>query len=239
MGLFDIFSSKPAEDAAQKRIAGLNAGYGQASDLYGQGRNALQSNFTAAAQPFQTLFNQSQGGSDAYGDATGANGPEGQARARANFQSSPGFDFQLNTGVDALSRAGAAKGVATGNVLRDAQTYGTGLAQQDWGNYVNRLQPYLGAGQGAAGGVANALTGLGSGLNANLTGQGGLGFQTQTGIGDANASADLAKYNASGNLWGALLGLGNLGAKFGGFGSLGGGSGPGGGGSSGGGFGLR
>lgn len=228
MGLFDIFSSQPARDAANARIAGLNAGYGQASDLYGQGRDALQTNFTAAAQPFQTLFNQSQGGSNAYGDATGANGPDGLARAKANFQASPGFNFQLDTGIDALSRAGAAKGTATGNVLRDAQTFGNGLAQQDWGNYVSRLQPYLGAGQSAATGIAGVDTGLGTGLNANLTGQGGLGFQTQTGIGDANASADLAKYNASGNLWGALLGLGNLGAKFGGFGALGGGSGGGG-----------
>lgn len=222
MGLFDIFSDQPAKDAAAARQFGLQKGYQDASGQYGQARDALTSNFTAAGKPFQTLFDQSQGGSNAYGDATGANGPEGQARARANFQSSPGFDFQLNTGIDALTRAGNAKGVATGNTLRDAQTYGSGLAQQDWGNYVNRLQPYLGAGQSAAGGIAGVDTGLGTGLANNYQGQGGLAFNTATGQGDAQASANLAKYNASGNMWGALFKGADIAAKA--FGGGGGGT---------------
>lgn len=55
-GLFDIFSTGPAEDAANAKITGLNAGYGQASDLFGQGRNAITNYYGQAQQPYQAAF---------------------------------------------------------------------------------------------------------------------------------------------------------------------------------------
>jgi hypothetical protein len=218
MGLFDLFSGDAARDAAAARTAGIQQGYGQLSGLYGQGREALTSSYDAGSQPLFSVFNQSQGGSQAYADATGANGPEGLARARTNFQSSPGFDFQLNRGVDALSRAGAAKGVATGNVLRDAQEFGTGLAQQDWGNYVSRLQPFLGQGTTTAQSIGQLGANRGNALLGSFQGQGGAANTAQTGIGDANASAALADYNASQNMWNALMQGGRLAAGAFGFG---------------------
>jgi len=48
MGLFDLFSNKSAEEAARKANAGLQAGYTQLSDLYGQGRNAITSGYGKA-----------------------------------------------------------------------------------------------------------------------------------------------------------------------------------------------
>ncbi|WP_426612238.1 hypothetical protein [Bradyrhizobium sp. McL0616] len=41
MGLFSIFSNDDAEQAAAQRNQGLQQGYDQLSNLYGQGRNAL------------------------------------------------------------------------------------------------------------------------------------------------------------------------------------------------------
>lgn len=97
--------------------------------------------------------------------------------------------------------------------MRDAQTYGNGLAQQNYQQYVSNLQPYLGASNTSATGIAAADSGLATGLNSNLMGQAGLNYQGQTGMGDAQASADLAKYNASGNMFGALMNGANLASK--------------------------
>ena len=218
MGFFDIFSSEPAQNAAAAKTAALQQGYSQYYGLADQARGAINTNYGQAAQPFQTLFNQYQGGVNAYGDAAGANGLEGQERARANFQVSPGFDFALNKGIDALSRAGAAKGVATGNVLRGAQDYGQGMANQEWGNYINRLSPYLGQNTSVAGGLSNVYTGQGNALAGSFGQEGQAALGVQGGIGDANAAAALAPYNASKNMWdlglqGAKLGAGLFGAR--------------------------
>lgn len=201
MGLFDVFSSGPAEEAAAAKRAGLEKGYGDLSNLYGQGREALTTNYTDALQPYQQIYDKSQGGADAYGDATGANGPEGLARAKQNFQAGPGYQFQMDQGIDALSRAGVARGQATGNTLRDAQEFGSNLASTEYGNYVNRLQPFLSGASGAASGIAGVKTGLGSGLNQSFQGQGQGAYKTQAGIGEADADAAMADYNASANLW--------------------------------------
>lgn len=214
MGIFDLFSSKPAEEAAAAKEAAARAGYAQYGDLAGQGRNALTTNYTAALQPYQQLYDTARGGTNAYADATGASGPEGLARARANFQSSPGFDFQLDTGIDALARAGVARGQATGNTLQDAQKFGSGLASQEWGNYINRLQPFLGAGQNAASGIGNTYTGLGQGLAGSYGQQGQAAIGTQNAIGQAQSDAALAPYNASANLWNFGLNAAKTAASF-------------------------
>lgn len=209
-----MFSSGPAEDAAAAKRAGLEKGYGQLSGLYGQGREALTSNYTDALEPYQELYGKSMGGFDAYGDATGANGPEGLARAKQNFQAGPGYQFQMDQGIDALSRAGVARGQATGNTLQDAQKFGSGLASQEYGNYVSRLQPFLSGASGAATGIAGVKTGLGSGLNQSFMGQGQGAFNTQKGIGEADADAAMADYNASANLWNFGLNAAKTAASF-------------------------
>lgn len=206
MGLFDIFSNSDAEKAAADKTAGLNAGYGQASKLLGQGRDAITSNYDQAYQPFQTLFNQSQPGAQAYGDATGANGAAGYAKALDSFHTSPGFDASLTYGLQGIDRGAAARGnVSSGNTLMAEQKFGNDLGNQEFGNYVSRLQPYLTAEQAAATGGAAVKTGEGTALNSSFGNQGQLVYQTQTGIGNANAAADLNNYNVSNNMWGALM----------------------------------
>jgi hypothetical protein len=217
IGLFDIFSGDAAREAAAAKSAGIQKGYGDLSSLFGQGREALTSSYDQGSQPLFSVFNQSQGGSNAYGDASGANGPEGLARARQNFQAGPGFDFQMNRGIDALTRAGAAKGVATGNTLRDAQEFGSGLAGQEWGNYLSRLQPYLQQGTTAASGIGALGAQKGNALGASFMGQGGAANTAATGTGDANAAASLADYNASKNMWDFGLKAAELGTKAAGF----------------------
>ncbi len=280
MGLFSLFSNDTAEQAAQQRNQGLQQGYDVLASNYGAGRDAITSNAGAARDAItsnagagrdaltsgygaagnlyaglgQTYNNLYGGGAAAYGDATGANGTGGFDRAQANFRSDPGYGFQMDQGLQALQRTHAAAGnLSSGNADADTLKYATGLADQSYGNYVNRLAPYLGmAGQGAlastqgqagaatglAGGLANLYgnqgqalnsiyTGQGQGLNANYTSQGQAANANYTGQGASDAAATMNNYNVGANQLNALTGaLGFLsgGSGTGGSGSFGGGS---------------
>jgi hypothetical protein len=103
MGLFDLFSNDTAEKARDEANAGATAGYNQLSDLYGQGRNAITTNYGAAGDLYKGLLSSYAPGAQAYGDATGANGATGYARAKSNFQTDPGYGFQMDQGLTGSS----------------------------------------------------------------------------------------------------------------------------------------
>jgi hypothetical protein len=183
--------------------------------MFGKGRDALTSNFGAAGDLYKNLLTSYAPGAQAYGDAAGANGAEGYARAKTNFQTDPGYGFQMDQGLQALQRTHAAAGnLSSGNADTDAMKFATGLADQSYGNYVQRLAPYL-TGQGTAtAGAAGVQTGLGTALNGSYDNQGGLGYQTQVGIGNANAAADLANQQANQNIWNSIMSVGKMAASF-------------------------
>lgn len=224
MGLFDLFSNDTAEEAARQKKAGLQQGYDTLSGLYGQGREAINTGASTAQGYYAPLIAKYGAGANAYGDATGANGAEGTARARANFQADPGYNFSLDQGLQALQRTHAAAGnLSSGNADTDTLKYSQGLADQSYGNYVSRLAPYLGAESGAVGGAANIATGQGGALNQSYMGQGAAGNANYTGQGSADAAATMNNYNVGANQLGALTSLASLAAGgIGGMGGLGG-----------------
>jgi hypothetical protein len=218
MSFFSDLLGGGYQDAAAAQQAGLTQGYNQASDQYGQGRAAINTNYAAALQPFTALSGSATQGANAYGDATGANGPAGNARATSNFQANPGYQFQLGQGLQAIDRGAASRGMLTsGNTLNAEQQYGTGLANQSYQQYTQNLQPYLGQQTSAAAGVAGVNMGQGNALNTSYGNQGNLAYNTQAGIGNAQAAADTAGQNASNSFLGGVL---NLGTKLLGYGGM-------------------
>jgi len=219
MGLFDIFSDEPAERAAEKRIAGINRGFQSATDAINAGLTRATDLYGRALVPFQQLYDTGKAGLDAYGDAFGLNGAEGNARARSGFQASPGYNFALDQGLAAIDRGAAARGtLSSGGTRASEQAYGANLANQEWSNYLNRFSPLATLAGSSAQGIASANQGLGN-LNATAGGQlADYGWKQGTGVGDAQAAADLAAYNASANMWGAIFNGANLGAKLLGYG---------------------
>lgn len=205
MGLFDLFSNDTAERAAQQRNAGLQQGYEALTDAFGKGRDAITSNYGNAYGLFKDLMTSYAPGAQAYGDAVGANGAEGTARARANFQADPGYNFTMDQGLQALQRTHAAAGnLSSGNADADTLKFATGLADQGYDKYVSRFLPYL-TGQGSATtGAAGVLTGQGNQLNQSYQGQGTAANANYTGQGASTAAATMNEYNVGNNILGAL-----------------------------------
>jgi len=211
MGLFDLFSNDTAEEAARQRNAGLQQGYDALSSNYQQGRDALNTNFGNASSLYKGLLDQYAPGAKAYGDAAGANGAEGYARAKTNFTTDPGYGFQMDQGLQALQRTHAAAGnLASGNADADTLKYATGLADQSYGNYVSRLAPYLQGQQIATQGAANVDMGLGSGLNQSYQGQGQAANANYTGQGASTAAATMNNYNIGQNQLSAIKDVGKM-----------------------------
>lgn len=221
MGLFDLFSNDTAEKAAQQRNAGLQQGYDALSSSYGQGRDAVNAGATTASNLYQPLVQSTGAGAGAYGDASGANGADGLARATSNFKNSGQYGVYgvgLNEGLQALDRTHAAAGnLNSGNADTDAMKFAQDQASKAYGSYTAGLQPYLGANANAVGGAAGVATGQGNALNASYMGQGAAANANYTGQGASNAAATMNNYNVGQNQLGALMGVANLGASaFGG-----------------------
>lgn len=224
MGLFSLFSNDDAEQAARDRNAGLQQGYNALSDLYGQGRTALQQGYDKASSYYAPLVASTTAGANAYGDASGANGTAGLQRAMDTFKNSGqygNFGFALTNGLQALDRTHAAAGnLASGNADTDTLNYATGLANNTYNSYLSGLQPYLGANNSAVSGAAGVATGEGNALNSSYQGQGNAANANYTGQGASTAAADMNNYNVGSNIFGAITGLGGL--ALGGLGGSGG-----------------
>jgi hypothetical protein len=183
----------------------LATGYDQGNNAllsgYGQGRDALNANYGIAGDLYKNLLTSYAPGANAYGDATGANGAAGYTRATANFQTNPGYQFQLDQGQQALNRAHAAAGnLNSGNADADTLKFSQGLANQAYGQYTAGLLPYL-TGQGnATQGAAGVATGQGNAINQSYTGQSnainsnygalGAGLNTNYGVQGAGLSSN-------------------------------------------------
>ncbi len=189
----------------------MQQGYDALSSTYGQGRDALTTGYGQASNLYGNLLNSNTAGANAYGDASGANGAAGYGRATANFQSNPGYQFQMDQGQQALNRAHAAAGnLSSGNADADTLKFSQGLANQSYGGYLAGLQPYLSGQQQATAGAANAATGLGGNLNQSFQGQGNAANANYTGQGASNAAATMNNYNVGANQLGALMGVASL-----------------------------
>lgn len=125
-------------------------------------------------------------------------------------------DTTYNNYVSQLQPFLGASNAAAGGISGGYQGLGQGLAGLSTGG--------AGLQAGLATGLAGGQAGLASGLGQSTAGQydtlGQLGWQEATGVGNANANADLSAYNASGNFWNLLGGLGGM--KTSGGGTVGG-----------------
>lgn len=189
----------------------------------------------AATQAQLQMYNQNvqrlspwvNAGSGALGTLQGLMPSLTSQFTAADYQQSPGYQWQLGQGIQAINNSASANGgVNSGNTLKALMGYGQGLANQDYYQAQNAYQNWQNQ-------VYNMYSGL-SNTGANAAGQtAGLGAATAnqignnlTGAANARAAGMVGSANATSN---ALSSLGNLGMYMqmnGGFGSGGGGSMP-------------
>jgi hypothetical protein len=131
------------------------------------------------------------------------------------FQATPGFQFQLEQGNNSVNAlAGARGGLMSGRTLQDLASLNQGLANQEYGNYLNRLTGMAQGGQSAAGAQANAATNAAAGVS-NAYGNIG-NAQAAGAIGVGNALSGTINNGLS--LWQYQRGVGG---NSGGTGSMG------------------
>ena len=183
-------------------FAAAAAGVSAAAGLAG---SAMQANATKSAQssanaaqaaaeeraradlaPYNT---QGQTALTGASNLLGLNGPDAATSARNNFQASPGYQWSLDQGLRAVDAGAAAQGMLrSGATLKAEQAYGTGLADQEFTNYYNRLFSLANMGENAA-----AKTGS----NAITTGQGIAGTDVSSGAALSSIYGNAAKGIAS------------------------------------------
>lgn len=180
-------------------IAGAAIGASASSDAAKTEANA--SNQASAVE--QSMFNQTQANEKPFLDAgtnaltalqqgigigPGTNntgtGPLNAPFTTADFQTSPGYQFQMQQGENAvLNNRSALGGVNSGNTLKALTSFGQGVANQDYWNaynaYVNQqnqkfgqLQTVAGSGQNAAANLGALGTQVGASVGNNIVNAG-------------------------------------------------------------------
>lgn len=201
-----------ANQAASAQTNAMLAGLGAANANANTANTDITQSTQQAVAPYNALQPTMAAGTGALGNALGLGGPAGNQSALAQLQTTPGYQFTLGQGNNAINAAAAANGTLnSGNQATALANYDSGLAQNTYSNYVNQLQPYLSGAQNVAGGISGAYQNKGNqqvGIQNNLT-DAQLGLIS--GIGNAQANASLANQGLDMSLLGgAAKGLGSL-----------------------------
>jgi hypothetical protein len=152
-----------AVGAGVSAVAGIAGGIMQKNAIdkgASQARDALSQGVTTATNQLSPWTTTGVPANADQADLLGLNGPDAATAAMAKYQTSPGYQFQLDQGLRAVDAGAAAKGMLrSGATLKAEQIFGAGLADSDFGNYWNRLNQLSSTGFDAAKGIANAATG--------------------------------------------------------------------------------
>lgn len=148
-----------------------------------------------------------QAGQSALGQYAGLLNLPGYASVdpTATLRATPGYQWQLSQGVNALDRSAAARGLLTsGAQQKGLLSYGQGLADQTYNNYLANIASLSSGGQNAAAQQGAYSTNAANNI-ANLYGQ----------MGQAQAQGILSGYGAQQagmqNLFGGLMNVAGLG----------------------------
>jgi hypothetical protein len=156
-------------------------------------------------------------------DYLGANGPEAQKAAFTAFQNDPGYQQQLQAGVNALDNSATARGgLYSGAAMKGVANYGQQFQRQAFNDRMGQLGGLAGQGLQAAGGAAGITSQTGNALG-NLS----WGFGQQNAANRINLANGLAQASNIGpqnalNAFGSIMkGIGGGGGGGGGSNALG------------------
>lgn len=202
-------TGKATMTAAGENKAELQALRATGSALINQGEADSLGAYNQAIGAYQPWVDSGNNARGMYDNALGLNGADGNAAATGAFQAGPGFQFALDQGTQAALRGASAAGMLnSGNTLTALQDRGNGLANQEYGSWLDRLAGNSAQGLQAAGGQAQGYGNIGA-LYQNTTGDRlSLNSGVTQGLMGANnqwASGMEANNQARGSFLGGLL----------------------------------
>jgi hypothetical protein len=176
IGLADRKIDQKFQSARQDLRAGEQAGLGYLEDqnaiargditgaqdmgmgLLQQGADTAAGFYGQALTPWQQLSGVGMQGVQSYGDLIGLGGGD-PAKMQAMLAATPGYQWQMDQGLEGLNRTANSRGMLTsGNNTQDILKYSQGLADQSYQSAVQNRMPYFGMAQNAAQGQSNVLT---------------------------------------------------------------------------------
>ena len=162
--------------------------------LFQQQSPSLMQNYNSQQAAYQTQLDN-YNYSNQLASQYQAQGPATQSDISNIITNMPGFQFSQQQGIQAIQNAASATGMLnSGNLLQGLETFGQGLSQQYFQQYLGNLASEAGMGANAASSAAGASQNLGN-QQAGLT----------TNLGDTMANSILSAGQAQAN---ALLGAG-------------------------------
>jgi hypothetical protein len=149
-------------DTGKATIAAAGQNKGLINGLKATGNNIIDTGeaksagaLDSAIGAYQPWVNTGTAANTMYANANGLNGAEGNAAATDAFQAGPGYQFAMDQGTQAALRGASAAGMLnSGNTLTALEGYGQGLANQEFGSWLDRLNGTSTQGLQAAGGQA-------------------------------------------------------------------------------------
>lgn len=169
----------------------ISSGKQEANAMAQKAIDTGQANYTQDRATWQPFVNQGTSGLNAFADILGVNGADKATSARNMFTASPGYGYQVEQGLRAVDAGASAKGMLrSGATLKAEQTLGSNLANQDFGNYVGRLNSLANYGVQGASGQAQS-----TGMFDNLLNEQSKAMQSTT---TSAAGTQASQYDAFG-----------------------------------------
>jgi len=221
MDMLGLNAGKATMKAATKNEGIVNQYGVDAGELVTEGADQAGGYLQQILGLQQPMAEAGRAGAGLYADALGINGAEGAQRATGAFQTGPGYQFQMDQGLQALQRIGSAKGnLQSGNTDVGVMRYASGLADQSWGSWLDRLANPSSPLNSAVSGQTSTLGNLAdlaldtSGKRIGIRGEVANGL-----MGANNQYASGKETNAAGfaNLGKTIIGMGSKALGYGGF----------------------
>lgn len=208
MSIFSGKRGRQASIAASQQIQnGADTAYGYLDKAYDQSKEQ----FGKAATTLGDLAGGYDKASTLYQDALGVNGAAAADSARGSYTPSAGYQFNLDQGLQGLARARAVNGtLASGGADADAMKYASGLASQDFGQWLDRLGGLDTKRYGATTAQAGTFGDLGRVAYGVGASKAGIAQQSARDIAAQTVEGYKAGDRADANRFGAIMGGLNL-----------------------------
>lgn len=135
-----IFGGNETAKAAKRNKEALDTFNRVGMGYIDQADNAARGYLGQISEVYSPLADLGVRSGEMFSNALGLNGAAGNEAARTAFQTGPGYQFALDQGLQALERGASSQGrLQSGQTGLDFINYATGLANQEYGNWMDRL----------------------------------------------------------------------------------------------------